>query len=210
MRRDLALFIALLYVIPTAMLVGVAVVVAPTGEAAGLFTRDPASLTGTHPLLGVVSNVGVIGWAAAATVCLFVGGMVRQEGASGPKAHWATFLVSAGLITVLLMVDDFFMLHDWILPRYFGLNEKVVFAAYGFLVIGWLVSFRRRIVETDYAALLLSIVFFGFSLVVDFFQPEVEGRIGPWRVLLEDGAKLLGIVGWLGYFILVGLSVRSE
>jgi hypothetical protein len=207
MRRDLILFTALLYVGPLALLVAVAVVSATTGLNTGLFMRDPASTMGAHPLTGVVSNVGVIGWTAAAVICLFVWAKLRPREAYRSRA---TFLLVAGLITTVLMLDDFFMLHERIFPRYFGLHEKSVFGAYGLLVVGWLVAFRRQIVETDYAVLIISLAFFGFSLAVDYVQNEIEALIGPWRILLEDGTKLFGIAGWLGYFLRVGLEVNSE
>lgn len=47
-------------------------------------------------------------------------------------------------------------------------------------------------------------VFLGLSLFVDGLQDLFGERLGPWRILFEDGFKLLGAAGWLGYFTTTG------
>jgi hypothetical protein len=48
--------------------------------------------------------------------------------------------------------------------------------------------------------LVLAVCFFASSIGVDVLQHHLEPYLGEWRILLEDGFKLFGIVSWCGYF----------
>ena len=98
------------------------------------------------------------------------------------------------------MLDDFFLLHEKIFPVYFGVPEKIVYIAYFSLILGGAVVFKKCIMETEYLIILIALGFFGLSIFTDVIQGRIELIIGSWRILFEDGFKLLGIVGWMGYF----------
>src|SRR5688572_9327807 len=68
-------------------------------------TRDMASIAHVHPLIGVVSNVGILLWCATAVICLFGGSLLRQKGMHAE----ARFLLWGGVMTLVLLVDDLFM-----------------------------------------------------------------------------------------------------
>lgn len=59
----------------------------------------------------------------------------------------------------------------------------------------FIVRFRQLIVKTDYVLLGMSGVFFAISILLDVFEPGFL----PFH-LLEDAAKLAGILCWLAYF----------
>jgi len=103
-------------------------------------------------------------------------------------------------MTILLLLDDLFLFHDDLIIRYFGVPEKITFIGYGGLLLCGLMLFKECILKTEYLILLIALGFFGLSLVVDVVQYIIEPFIGQWRILFEDGFKLLGIVGWFGYF----------
>src|SRR4051812_13660513 len=42
-----------------------------TGHFISDMTRDPAAVTGSEIYIGILSNVGILGWAAVAAVCFF-------------------------------------------------------------------------------------------------------------------------------------------
>jgi hypothetical protein len=96
------------------------------------------------------------------------------------------------------MLDDFFLGHET-LQEYVG-SEKIIYLFYVFSLLGILIVFRDCILESDYIALIIALGFLGLSVSIDIFQESIELVIGQWRILLEDGFKLLGIVGWFGYF----------
>jgi hypothetical protein len=160
-----------------------------------LLTRDPAAIHGTSAFLGALSNLGVLLWAAAASVMLFTAGLLGSQGRAGEARG---FLAQAGVFTAWLLLDDLFMLHERSLPDRFGVPQPLLLAVYGGLVILLLARHRGLIARTDYRPLALACGFFACSATLD----QGPGDWHEWTslVLVEDGAKLLGIVSWLVYF----------
>jgi hypothetical protein len=92
-------------------------------------------------------------------------------------------------------MDDFILLHEEVLPTYFGIPEPLTLAVYASATVLYLWCFRQfhRVMETQ--LLLAALGFFGVSVVADL----VDVDNGWWGVLLEDGAKFTGIVVWATY-----------
>jgi hypothetical protein len=191
--RGLAPLLAALYVPATALLLGAVVASHVKRLPFGMFTRDPTTIMGANPLIGVLSSVGVLGWCATASLCLFTWGVTRHR-----VAGWLgdVFLLIPGLLTTALMMDDLFEIHEVLAPRYIGVPDDLLIVPYGLLAMGWVVAFRRRILRTEYLLLLIAAGGFTVSVVVDTLTDAPYNS----RYLLEDGFKFLGIVGWLGYF----------
>lgn len=196
--RELFLFLSALYILPLLFLCAVVVVGLQLDISFPVFTRDPSAIAHFNPFVGVVSSIGVMLWTASATICLFSWAILRS---SLDQMKFSTFLLCSGLMTTLLLFDDLFLLHDHIFPRYFGVKEKIVFLVYICLIFFGAVKFKECILETEYLVLIIALGFFGLSVFIDVLQPRIESFIGHWRILFEDGFKLLGIVGWLGYFL---------
>ncbi len=184
-----------LYAATAALLALIAAHAAATGAPPYLFTRDPAAIHHANPLLGAVSNLGVVLWAATATVALFTARqLARVEGARPVRG----FLLGAGLLSAWLLLDDLYMLHERLLPDAAGLPQPVAFAIYAAVTAALLARFRAVIAETDYLPLVLAVSFFAISAAID----QGPGTWHRWEalVLVEDGAKLFGVVSWLAYF----------
>ena len=179
----------MLYLPNVVLLLLVAIAALRPQIAVSSLTRDMAAIAKVHPLTGVVSNVGIVLWCAAATVCLFSCHLLRQRGVH----RAAGFLWWSGLITVGLLVDDFFMFHEYLAPVHLGLDEKVVLASYVCITAVYLLRHRRLILEADYRLLVAALVLFTGSTLVDLAD------VGGWWNLAEDGCKLLGIASWFGY-----------
>lgn len=162
------------------------------------FMRDPSSITNVSPFIGIISNFGVLLWCTSAAICLFSWIILSHR---SYETEFSKFILCSGLMTVLLLIDDFFRLHEYIFPKFLGLPEKIVIMGYGTLILFGLIKFRKCILKTEFLILLAAIGFFGLSLIVDLFQNDIEQLVGQWRILFEDGFKLLGIVSWLGYFL---------
>src|SRR5688572_20367429 len=71
-------------------------------------TRDAAAIAGLHPLAGFVSNLGIMLWCAAATACLVAAAALHAV----VPGEQARFFLSAGLLSLYLMLDDCFQLHE--------------------------------------------------------------------------------------------------
>lgn len=178
-----------LYLPILCLLFMVAIAATSPNIALSSLTRDMAAIANVHPLIGVVSNVAVLLWCAAAAICLFSGSLLRQKGLQVE----ARFLFWAGLMTLALLVDDLFMIHEYIAPVHFHVNEKVVLAIDAGAAGLYLLSHRRLILSANYQLLVAAMALFAASMLVDF----ADGQ--GWWNLAEDGFKVLGIASWLGY-----------
>jgi hypothetical protein len=184
------------YVPALLVLLAVVVLRLTAGVPMAVLTRDPSQVTGTTPLLGAVSSLGMVLWAGTGSVCLFVAAVLRRRRAGA--APWTRFFAVAGVLTFWLLADDLFLLHDVVFPDYFHLDERLLYLIYGGLMVAFLLGFLRRIRESDYPVLLLALGFFALSLGFDVLT---DWMTLPGEFLLEDGCKFLGIVGWATYFI---------
>ncbi|WP_299228862.1 hypothetical protein [uncultured Psychroserpens sp.] len=153
-------------------------------------TNDLAAIAELPVYTGILSQTGIFIWSAAATICLFSSQFVKEK---LPK----TFLVTSALITLLLGLDDVFMFHELVFPA-LGIHQKIVFLSYGLLMLWYLIRFLRLILKTDFVMLAFALSCFALSLFVDNFMYNASPYISK---LLEDGAKFIGIIAWLVYYI---------
>lgn len=160
-------------------------------------TQDPTIIGGLAAYAGFLSQTGIFFWSATATLCFFsvalLWGFTEQR-------ELRLFLLVSGLLTLLLGLDDAFLLHESVLP-YFGIPQNFVLGSYVVFVMLYLLRFHQIIFQTDYILLAIALSFFGLSVILDVLNPP---GINPF--LFEDGSKLVGIVSWLAYFFSVGLS----
>ena len=185
--------LALLWMMPSALLLlliasGCYILDIPISR----FTRDLLAITNGHPLYGFVSNLGAILWSASAAFCLFAYALLRSD---SRVRHEVRFFITGGLISLILLIDDFFMLHDSIAPVYFGMNEGVFILIYGALCFYYLLVHWELIRERGFLLCSLAVAFFTLSILVDAL-PET---LIPWHHLFEDGFKFMGITSWCGF-----------
>lgn len=160
-------------------------------------TQDVTAIAKIHPLSGILSNLGILLWCAAASICFFTATTLRNV--KPRDTFW--FLLSSALLSTYLLFDDFFQFHEDLASRYLGLNEQVVYAALGIAVSAYLIAFRRIILRTNFGALLLALGFLASSVVIDAILEPWLWRLGHWEYFFEDGAKWLGIASWCSYYV---------
>jgi hypothetical protein len=159
-------------------------------------TSDVTTIANMHPLSGILSNLGILAWCTAASICAFAAMILRNN--IPRDAFW--FLVSSALLSAYLLFDDCFQIH-LLASGYLGLNEKVFYATLGTAVSVYLMVFRRVIVRTNFGVLVLAIGFLASSVVIDAILVPYLRRYGDWLYFFEDGAKWLGIVSWCSYYV---------
>jgi len=157
---------------------------------------DPANIVGSSPFLGVISMLGLFGWAAAAGVAFLTYAVIRNDG----PALLRRFFFSAGVFTLFLLVDDAFMLHEQVLPAGFGIRERYIKAAYLLMAGTFGFVFMKVLVGHSLVLLLAAGAFFGSSFFFD--NPTVLTALGFFHTdfvlyVMEDGSKFTGIVLWL-------------
>lgn len=166
-----------------------------------LLTRDVNSIAHLPFYAGLFSMVGLLLWAASVTVSFFsvVLGRSRMD------AESLGFLKGAGYLSLLLLVDDLAMVHERLAPKYLGLPEVALYAAYALFAVYLVIRYYRSIRASDYLPFLLAGVFLASSVILDVLPslPLV------WRFqthLVEDGCKLLGIISWLVFLARFGIA----
>jgi hypothetical protein len=163
---------------------------------AELMTRDIAIIAGIHPLTGFLSSLGAFGWCSSATVCFFSAIVLRSF---KPKKIFNFFLF-AGILSIYLAFDDFFMFHEQLAPQHLKIKEIYILIALIISVIAYLASFYKLILTTDYLALALALIFLAISVLLDIAQFRWINLDDNLQVFYEDGCKWLGIISWLSYF----------
>ncbi|HEX8431542.1 MAG TPA: hypothetical protein VF625_09650, partial [Longimicrobium sp.] len=153
-------------------------------------TRDPVAELQGAPYTGIVSNLGILLWAGAATLCFFAASQLR----GGTEAR--RFFLFGGALTTALLVDDLFLLHEAVAPVYFGIPEKAVHLGNGVLTLGFLYACRGVILRTEPLLVMMALGMFGLSVAIDHILPLSVST----GLIVEDGAKLAGITTWLAYF----------
>ena len=156
------------------------------------FTRDPVSVMGGPAYIGFISNVGIVLWISAAATAL-------------TAALWVTpaarnFLLATGVFTLLLGLDDLFMLHEDILPR-LGVPQKATVLTYAVLATLYALFHHREILRGPVMLFGLAGFFLGMSVAIDSVFPFSSAEAS-----VEDAAKLFGIVFW---FLFVASNVIS-
>ncbi len=189
--------LVLLYSLALTALVSIFIVCVVNDIPAFTFMRDPSSIARMPPYIGLISNVGVLLWCASSAICLFSAVTLRHRNG---RVAFARYFFYWGTLTSLLMLDDLFLFHENLFPRYLGIPETITFGAYTTLICAGIFIFKDCVLLTDYKALMIACCLFGLSLFVDFFQSAIQSLLGEWRILLEDGFKFFGIVSWFGYF----------
>lgn len=150
-------------------------------------TGDPANFYKFHPLSGFLSNIGVLLWCATASICIFSGLTFKNE---KHKDADSGFFIFAGLLTMLLLVDDFFMLHDHLL------RQKPMYLLYAISLVYLFFKYHQNLRQHQFLLFLTAIGFFFVSMVMDSVLPS-KGL----EYFFEDGFKFLGIVSWTLFFV---------
>ena len=178
---------AIFYVLTIALMMGV-------GFEISEIIRDAAQVTDQSSFLGFVSNIGVWLWVAAATLGLFAGLMYRSQAPSSLRQ----LLLLCGLLSLLLALDDFFMLHD----NY--LEQEVFYALYAVLLLAILARHNRDILQVDPVAFVVAGSLLALSIMTDITQNSLP--LGYWITQVsEEAFKFGGIATWL-YFTVKAVS----
>jgi hypothetical protein len=152
-------------------------------------TNDPATAFHARFYVGILSNLGVMVWSAATSVCSLGALLLRRS-----SRQATLFLASSAALSLFLTLDDALQLHELVFPRHLHIPENAMYLAYVVVIAGYLLYFSRRILMTDYLLLFVAVLFLGLALV---------GGLRPFAVIgvfARDSLKFCGIVFWLAYY----------
>ncbi len=164
---------------------------------------DPAYSSGDGKwYVGVVSQLGILGWSVAALSAAWSAWFARHVGRPGA----ARFLGRGAVVTAILLFDDLFATHAVVstvlsLPK--PLVQVVVVGPTGL----WIVRHRADVLRTRWPLLLAAVAALSASIVVE----RLTGNsMGSRATLAEDGPKFLGILAWAAYFALTSLDIARS
>ena len=154
-----------------------------------LVIRDLAQTCERPLAVGLISSLGYLLWMAAATVCFFAG----LTGLAGGGRRVRELLLCGGVFSLLLCLDDMFLLHD----KYIGADFLyITYAVFALLI---LFRYRDLVVWLGGPNFLAAVALLGGSILLDKAQQFL-----PWTYndvqIVEEGLKFLGIACWLSFW----------
>ncbi len=156
-------------------------------------TRDYSGVYHHEPWVGLISYLGIFIWCAALAVCGFSWRILSRV---ERKKEYSVFFFWSGLITLILTLDDQFMLHEIVLPEYAGISEIFFYLFYLIIMTLYSFKFLTILLNQNVALIFLTYLFFAVSITFDLFFEGV-----PFDTYIEDSVKFTGITLWAIYFI---------
>lgn len=145
---------------------------------------------------------------------------------------WVWFFMASGAFTMLLLLDDMFLLHEATFPA-IGIPEAAVYGVYLTLAALYGLVFWRIVKQTNYVLMLIALGLMAVSLTLDLVHDDLVQIYRDIRhdrafeqtsavaqpadnleeaapvlieniyYMMEDGTKFLGIIGWMLYLATV-------
>lgn len=194
------------FVLPTLLMAGVA---AQPWVGPLELVRDPLMVAQTygredccHIYYGFISNLGILVWWTAAASCALTGVALLLVGQN--RAEATKFLIAAAAFTAFLALDDLYQLHETAFPK-IGLPKEVVVGGYAALAVIYLWRFRHQILQNDAIIFFLAGTALATSVVFDTIVDISGLRESVHLVLIEDGAKFVGICLWSAFHFVTAL-----
>ena len=123
----------------------------------------------------------------------------------GIKGKQKELLACGGWFSLILCIDDMFLLHD----RYVGPTFLyIVYILLSFLIA---TRYRKQLIACKGEFFLLAVALLGTSIAIDLLQPVERDQpaVYMFSQLVEEGAKFLGVATWVLYWCQVSaLSIR--
>jgi len=154
-----------------------------------VLTNDVAVVGKLPVYAGALSQTGIFLWSATIGICLYSTQFIIDR-------EQKRFIIISALITCFLAIDDAFMLHEIVLPR-LGMHQVLVILSYGVIMLWYIFRFHKLILKTDFLLFVFALGWFAVSLFIDNFMYDFSPYISK---LVEDIAKLIGIISWLVFF----------
>lgn len=159
--------------------------------------RDPAQQSGASSFIGFLSNIGIWLWVSSAAISFFT---TFSNSLHNKNLKNLLFLV--GMLTIILAIDDFFLIHD----RY--IDQKICFLVYAIFAGALLVRHYKLILEQEGFAFLLAGSFLALSIVTDLIQSRIPLPY-DYVQIFEEGFKFIGAATLL-YFVVKMASLRLK
>ncbi len=168
-------------------------------------TGDVTAIAEIPVYSGLLTQIGIFFWIAAAAVCFFSATIALPK--KYPNSlKIRKFLLISAIITLFLGLDDAFLFHEAVFPS-LGIPENIIYLCYAGFFLFYLCKSWSIICKTDYSIMAVALIFFSISILLDIvhlLSPISFLFRAPIFDFFEDAAKFTGIVSWCTYFFHVG------
>ncbi len=164
------------------VLLAAAVFAAVVDIPGGTLTREPQITLGGPVYTGALSNLGALIWMIGVVMAV-----VGWSTATGRPERW--MFLSGAAVGLVFLVDDFFLVHDWVEISHDGPLVEALLAGYFLAAVVMVVVHRRALGPLAVAGLVLALGLLALSGMMDAFFNGVDQ-------LVEDGFKFAGICTW--------------
>ncbi len=202
-KENLKMYMSLLvgYFLTSIAFVVVYLYCMKTGVKGSNFIADIQASSGVPFYTGILSNIGILLWAFTTAICFYSSLLVRDR-------HKTQFLVFSGMFSLCFLLDDFFLIHEQVLPVYVGFPEKTMYIVYLVFLIGYVSYFKKLLLKTNCLLFFFIWVWFGMSSFADVL-PEFF-NVEHYVYYVEEAFKAFGILTWFAYFSTTSFSFIKE
>ena len=148
--------------------------------------RDFAQIVDYSSFLGFLSTIGTWLWVSAAAISFF--GFFTANSIDQKRLS-----LLLGIFSLLLAIDDFFMIHD----RY--INQNICYGVYAFLAVVLLVKYYKLIIKINGFGFIFAGLLLASSIFTDLIQEYLPFNYSMTQIF-EEGFKFTGGATWL-YFV---------
>jgi hypothetical protein len=164
---------------------------------------DANHVAGIEWYVGAGTHLVVLAWAVAAVSAAWGAWVARRVG----RASACRFLRAGALITLYVLADDLLQIHSVVLPALTGMAKPTAQLLIVIVVAGWLLQYRADLARTRWAVLVGAGIALASSVGIDVFAGWGSPRL---QLVAEDGAKLLGALGWATYFVVTTADIVAS
>ncbi len=154
--------------------------------------RDFAQQVHESSFLGFLSSIGTWLWVSSVAIAFF--GFFTLKESAVYRHRELLFLL--GLFSLLLAVDDFFMIHD----RY--VSQKLCYGIYAFLALAMMARHYKTIININGFAFVFAGTLLALSILTDLYQKDLPFKYS-YIQRVEEGFKFTGGATWLYFVALV-------
>ncbi len=143
----------------------------------------------------MLSNLGVILWAGVSAITLFASNPTLIK-----NRPYRKFLLLGGLLSMLLCLDDLFLIHDQQ-----QVNQDILYTSYIILGLFLILKFSNLIKKVDFISFIFATFLLALSMISDIFQDFFPISYETVQIL-EEGFKFIGIACWLYFWSLSSIK----
>ena len=175
--------------------------------------EDPASLLGFDQFIGFLTLIGVVVLAVGIGAVLLLASVKHGDMTAQERQVFLALVFLAG-VSLFLLLDDLFLLHERVFTAWFKLGEHSIFLAYGVIFVVLAYIHRKGLFSGPIVFLIISILLSGVSLASDVMTDKVSlsAALTSSLKMLEEAGKFGGYLFGTAFILMKarGLLVGDE